>query len=261
MCRGVLKIGDLQGTIRGIVHASGLHVYAGSSFWMRRIFFHMHFWRLDGQLVQTKRLLVTLEVSVVMMPLWRRRLAPGATISFVTTGIERIDSRVLQVPMDSFLGAADDPELLEVQASRRKPDILETAEFGRLALDPGGMDYIGQCVWYGRTIELELGGDDEGSVEVTLRHARTLLATWPEWLRGLRELVARELLPLWLDWHDGEPPIDGDTLYWRLTLQRIWVMDDGGVQLVMDAGSEFDNDDLKVEGTVAGGPTEIVPEG
>jgi hypothetical protein len=256
-----LKLGDLRGTIRGIVHSSGLSIYGGRSFWMRRIYLRMHVWRLGEQPVQTRRLLVTLEVPLVTIPLWRRRLAPGATISLVSGGIERLGYRAPEVTMSSFLGAADDPELLEVEASSRKPDILETAEFGRLALDVFGMDYIGRCAWYGLPVELELAGDDEGSVDVTLRHARTLLATWPEWQRRLRKLVARELIPLWLEEHDDEPPIDADILYGRLVLQQVLVMTDGGVLLVMDAGEEFDSDELSVAGTVAGGPTEIIREG
>jgi hypothetical protein len=257
-----LKLGDLQGTIRGIVHSSGLDVYRrDGSFWMRRIYFHIHVWRLGEQPVQTRRLLVTLVVPRVMMPLWRRRLAPGATISFVSGGIERFGSRTPQVPLTTFLGTVDDPELLEVEASSRNPDILETPEFGRLPLDRYGMDYVGQCTWYGLPVELELAGDDEGSVEGTLQHARTLLATWPEWPPRLRKLVARQLIPVWHELHEGEPPIDPDILYARLRLQRLMVMADGAVQLVMEAGEEFDGDDLSVEGTVAAGPTEIYPEG
>jgi hypothetical protein len=256
-----LKLGDLRGSIRGIVHSSGLDVYRDGSFWRRRIYFHIHVWRLGEQPVQTRRLLVTVKVPLMAMPLWRRRLTPGAMISFVSGGIERFGSRAPQVPITRFLGTVEDPELLEVEASSQNPAILETPEFGRLPLDRYGMDYVGDSTWYGLPVELELAGDDEGRVEVALEHARTLLATWPEWPPRLRKLVARQLIPVWQEMHEGETPIDPDILYARLRLQRVMVTADGAVQLIMEAGEEFDGDDLTVWGTVADGPTEIYPEG
>jgi len=256
-----MNAGELRGTIRGIVHRTGMRVYPGRDFWTRRIVFQMHVWRLDEQPVQTQFLLVALEALVGTTPLWRQRLAPGAAISFASTGLEPFGCGALQLPLSRYLGPADDRELLEVEASRRLPDFLDTAEFGRLAHEPGGFAYSGRCAWHGRTVLLDLSGDENGKVDATLEHARTLLATWESWEGQLRALVARELLPLWLDWNPDEAPIDADTLYGRLTLERIRVMDDGQVQLSMDAGGEFTDHEIAVDGTVAGGPTEIYPEG
>jgi hypothetical protein len=220
----------------------------------------MHVWRLDGQPVQTEPLLVALEALVGTTLGWRQRLAPGAAISFVSTGLERFGRGALQLPLCRYLGRADDRELLEVEASRRMPDFLDTAEFGRLVSERGGMGYSGRCAWHGRRVVLDLSVDAE-TVDDVLEHARTLLATWPAWEGKLRALVARELLPLWLDWNPDEAPIDANTLYGRLTLARIWVMDDGQVQLAMDAGEEFTDHEIAVDGTVAGGPEEINLEG
>jgi hypothetical protein len=256
-----MNAGELRGTIRGIVHPTGMRVYPGRSFWTRRIVFQMHVWRLDGQLVQTKPLLVALEAFVGTTWRWRQRLAPGAAISFASTGLEAFGRGALQLPLSRYLGPADDRELLDVEASRRLPDFLDTPEFGRLSANAGMGDYSGRCAWHGTTLELDISGDEDGNVASALDHARTLLATWEEWEDKLRDLVARELLPLWLDWHADEAPIDADTLYGRLTLERICVMDDGEVQLSMDAREQFTDHEIIVDGTVAGGPTEIYPEG
>jgi hypothetical protein len=253
--------GDLRGTIRGIVHPVGLSVYRGRAFWKRRIVFQMHVWRVDGEPVQTEPLLVALEVPVGTTGRWRQKLAPGTAISFVSTGLERFGRGALQLPLTRFLGAADDGELLEVEASRRLPEYLDTAEFGRLAAGAGMGDYSGPCDWHGKRVELDLSVGDERDVDAPLAHARTLFATWNEWEEKLRALVANNLLPLWLDWNPDEVPIDADTLYGRLTLKGIWVLEDGVVWLSMDAGGQFTDHELAVDGTVAGGPTEINLEG
>jgi hypothetical protein len=260
-CIENVNAGELGGTIRGIVHPTGTRVYPGRRFWTRRIVFQMHVWRLDEQPVQTRPLLDALESPIGTIWRWRQRFAPGAAISFASTGLETFGRGALRLPLSRYLGPADDRELLDVEASRRMPEFLDTAEFGRLVSEPGGFDYSGQCAWHGRTVDIDLSGDEEGDVDATLEHARTLLATWESWEGQLRALVARELLPLWLDWNPDEAPIDADTLYGRLTLQRIWVMDDGQVQLSMDAGEEFTDHEIVVDGTVAGGPEEIHPEG
>ena len=256
-----MNVGDFRGTIRCVVHLSGMRVYPGRRFWSRRIVFQMSAWRVDGQPVREQVLLVDFEALLGMAWRWRRRIAPGEVISFESTGITKMPRGGAFLRLSRFLGPAADPELQEIAAALRKPDVRSTTEFGRLVREPGEDDYSCSCTWHGTTLQLDLSPDDEGDVGATLAHARALHAGWERWEGQLRALVAGELLDLWKDWNADEPPIDGETLYGRLTLRRIWVMDDGAVQLEMDAGGQFTDHEVVIDGTVRGGPKEANLEG
>ncbi|HEU4455809.1 MAG TPA: DUF2262 domain-containing protein, partial [Longimicrobium sp.] len=150
---------------------------------------------------------------------------------------------------------------LAAAAPMLRRDVRETAEFGALVREPGEDDYSCRCDWHGTVLELAISDADSGDVERSLEGARALHAGWAEWEGRLRELVARELLPLWMDWNPDEAPIDADTLFGMIPLERIWIMGDGEVRLTMDAGGQFTDHVLVVDGTVEGGPTDIYPEG
>ena len=251
-----LKAGDLRGTIRGVVHpVHGLDVGPGRWFWTRRIRVRTIVWRLDEGPVTTAFLSAFREVPVFAAASWRRRVVPGTVVSFVSRGMVRGEFGNLLLPLTSFLGAASDPELLDAAAPMLRPDVLQTAEFGSLVREPGGGDYSGRCAWHGTVLELTLLGVDRDDV------GGSLAAAWAEWEARLRALVTRELLPLWRDWNPDEKPIDGDTLFGMLPLERIWIMGDGEVQMTMDAGGQFTDHQIMVDGTVEGGPTDIYPEG
>lgn len=257
-----LKLGDLRGTIRGVVHPTeGFAVDPGRWFWTRQIRLRMIAWRLDGRPVTPEFLFAVREVPIGTTALWRRRAAPGTVVAFESTGMERGPRGSLRLPLTRFLGAASDPELLDAVAPMLRRDVLETAEFGSLVREPGGADYSGRCAWHGTVLELSLFGADRGEVGRSLADARALHASWAEWEARLRALVTRELLPLWRDWNPDEKPVDGDTLFGMFPIDRIWIMGDGEVQLTMDAGGQFTDHVLTVDGTVEGGPTDIYPEG
>jgi len=253
-----MNVGDFRGTIHCVVHPTGISVYPGQRFWMRRIVFATHAWRVNGQPVRKQPLLVDLEVLVGTAARWRRRIAPAEVISFESVGIWKMPRGGAFLRLSRFLGPAADPELQEIAAAARKPDVRST-EFGELIAKPGE-DYSCTCVWHGRPVTLELSPEEE-DVDVTLAATRRLDAEWDRWEGQLRALVAGKLLNLWRDWHADEPPIDGETLYGRLTLERIWVMDGGQVQLMMGAGGQFTDHTIVVDGTVEGGPEDIYPEG
>jgi hypothetical protein len=233
-------------------------VYPGHRFWNRRIVFQTNAWRVDGQPVRKQFVLVDFETPLGTVARWQPRIAPGEVISFESTGIWKMPRGGAFLRLSRFLGPAIDPELQEIAAAARKPDVRST-EFGELVAKPGE-DYSCTCVWHGTPVTLDLSPDEE-DVEATLAAARRLHAEWGRWEGQLRALVTGELLPLWKDWHADEDPIDGDTLYGRLTLERIRVMDDGQVQLMMDAGGQFTDHEIVVDGTVEGGPEDIYPEG
>jgi hypothetical protein len=147
--------------------------------------------------------------------------------------------------------------LQEIAAAARKPDIRST-EFGELIAKPGE-DYSCTCVWHGKPVTLDLSPDEKTS----MRRSRPPGASTRSGTAGKAScaLVAGKLLGLWTDWHADEPPIDGNTLYGCLTLGRIWVMDDAQVQLMMDAGGEFTDHEIVVDGSVEGGSEDIYHEG
>lgn len=253
--------GDLRGTLRAVVHPSGMNDYPGKRFWTRQLAFSPVAWRLGEGPVRSEPLIVLREIPIGTAGRWRRRIAPGAVISFESSGLERTVHGALRLRMTRFLGPADDPELSAAAAPALTTDVRETAEFGALVRKPGDDIYTGRCDWHGRTVELWVSGEDEGDVEPALKHARALHAGWASWEARLRALTTAELLPLWLDWHAEEPPIDGDALYGMLTLESVWVMDDGTLSLTMDPAGQFTDHTIRVDGSVEGGPEEIDIEG
>jgi hypothetical protein len=257
-----LNAGDLRGTVRGVVHpTSGLRVWPGRWFWTRRIRFDLIAWRLDEQPVSVGMLSVVCEVALGTTASWRRRIAPGTVVSFRSTGIELGPHGHPLLPLATFLGAASDPELLEAAAPVLKEDTRVTAEFGTLTRAPGAEEYSGRCDWHGTLLELSLSGAEAGDIEASLEQARALHAGWTRWEGRLRELVTRELFPLWRDWNADEAPIGGDALFRLLTLERVWITGDGSVQLTIDAGGQFTDHELVVDGTVEDGPTDVGLEG
>jgi hypothetical protein len=82
-----MNVGDFRGTVHCVVHPSGISVYPGRRFWMRRIVFSTHAWRVAGQPVRKQAVLVDLEVPVGTAGRWRRKIAPGEAISFESAGI------------------------------------------------------------------------------------------------------------------------------------------------------------------------------
>ena len=257
-----LNVGDLRGTIRGVVHpTNGLGVVPGRWFWTRGIRLGMIAWRLNEQPVRPEFLFAVREVPFGTVGWWRRRIVPGTVVSFTSTGLRKGPRGSLLLPLTTFLGAASDPELLDAVAPLLREDTRVTAEFGTLVCRPGEDDYSVVCDWHGTRLELSLSAGETGGVEASLAQARALHAAWARWERRLRELVTRELLPLWKDWNADEAPIDGDALFRLLTLERIWITGDGVMQLMMDAGGQFTDHSLWVDGTVEEGPTEIYPVG
>jgi hypothetical protein len=255
----LLQAGELRGTIRAVVHKGPVSIYPGSFPWNRRIVFTPVVWRHEGGPVRKETIFVYRHVMVGTANLWRARLRPESLIAFESAGIEVMDKGGRRLRMTRLLGEPSDPELEAAAAAIFAPLVIKTKEFGRLTGVAGEVE--GRCDWHGTSVTLELVGDADGEMAGVLAHARNLYAGWPAWEAQLSALVTREILPLWIDWNPDEPPIDGDTLYRRLTLKSVWVAADGELRLALDAGDEFIDHEIAIDGTVGGGPASFDLEG
>ncbi|HEU0052889.1 MAG TPA: hypothetical protein VFQ39_06915, partial [Longimicrobium sp.] len=142
--------GALRGTIHGVADAHGARVYPGRRPWLRRVFFHLVAWRLDGGAVETRRLAVARQVPWWTGWLWRRRIGPGAALSFESPGIALSEYGQRFLRLGRFLGSHADSALLDAAAPALTSDTLATADFGALVCEAGDERYSGTLDWHGR---------------------------------------------------------------------------------------------------------------
>ncbi|MEM9310001.1 MAG: DUF2262 domain-containing protein [Pseudomonadota bacterium] len=233
--------------ITGVVdsHGGGSGVFGHNGTWTGS--FNLVVWRQDDGPIQRRTLRVEIpNQKDSQLDRWAtifpaRKLVRIAIEAPVETGEFR-DLARLRAPLE----ATPDPDLLAAADPILNPPAFVDLEFGEFTPDTTDPEILVQRRdWLGRRVELmlDLGTEKNGVRADPAEAIETLRAVWTEleaWDARIREAIAKEYYPLWLEeWRqESEPLLDREAFKRRFRLSESIVHAHGSF------GFYYEDDDL-----------------
>jgi hypothetical protein len=166
--------------------------------------------------------------------------------------------------LEAFIGVDDsDGELANFATELQKPVIHHDPEFGTFTLDRRTNHFLGTATWLGFPVRLDVLAEAAGDLEAGLRTAHSLCQSQIGWDKRVRDLIARELLPLkndtWLA--KDETRLTPDYFTQRITLDSISIWGEGSFDFWHNDGDMFGGHAIRTQGDLTAGPTHTGLEG
>jgi hypothetical protein len=212
-------------------------------------------WRVDGNKIQKRPLTVCRKVTGAELEKLQESIQPYQVI--------RIKARVVidsvfgspQALLEAFVARdSSDAELNHVAEELQKPVTLEDSLLGTFTLDRRVDWFVGEVVWAGEPISLNLSASAD--VQEALKTAHALWRNQKEWNRRVRSFAVEQLLPLkndnWLD--EDEAELTPDQFEDRMTLESITVRADGSFDFWHSDGDLFWGHSIQISGNLVDGP-------
>ncbi|QDU26103.1 hypothetical protein ETAA8_11770 [Anatilimnocola aggregata] len=155
--------------------------------------------------------------------------------------------------LESFVSTdvADDT-LGQCADDMRVSDAFEDEQFGNFFLDRGGDTFTADVDWNGEEIELSISGRQRSASANALQQARRLWSNVAAWDDRVRDFAAESLLPIknstWRGIH--EPKLSAREFRSHLTLNNVFVADDGEFLFQFDDGGMFQGNVIVVRGYI-----------
>jgi hypothetical protein len=126
------------------------------------------------------------------------------------------------------------------------PLTIEDSVLGMLTRGRHGMDFGATIVALGRGVSISVAVDTQGSWEVALRRAVTVVRQLDAYVARAKEHAVSELLELkndgWL--HDGEPPVSAEAFQGLMQLEGLTFYHEGSVVLYFEDGENAERSGL-----------------
>ena len=190
-----------------------------------------------------------------LLDILRQRARPDFIIKFrgrVSEDGERL--LLLNLPEPGF-----DPDLKAILEEQKKPVTFWEEGLGTFALDRR-VDWFETSIdWLGSSVSLTFDKDEDRAE--TLRRAKDLLASAPDWDRRVREYAAADLLDCANDWAEDEEEITREQFIQRMELESIEIRADGSFEFWFADGDMFYGHSIHVSGDMEHGPDRADMEG
>lgn len=239
----------------GVVSAGGAAGAKGGQGSNWNLVFHFDGWRQEGGPIQPDKLRVEMSVSEDELSSYRARINSYDIIHFRGQVADHPAGRKQALAQGIVSLDVSDAELEALARELQQPEVVEDSRLGEFVLDRSLNWFVGDQLWAGKRVRLNLSMDDSNSIEQPLAVATQLWDSEMEWNAKVIERAIHDLLPLkndvWLG--EGETELDADHFRMRISLEAITVYPNGAFEFWYDDGDLFWGHSIMVGGSLDGG--------
>lgn len=239
------------GQLRGLVGASGSAGCnaGGADGWS--LVFHLVAWWDNGSLLK-EELRCEMPVSKPELAEFMKLIAPYSTIE---ARIDNVTPKGIAVLESVQVFTGEDGEINQIRDELLTPVQIDTSRFGVLELDRQSGGYVGEGIWCGAEVALNLSCSNHEAPGAVLAVAEALFSACEDWSARVKEFAADRLLSLkndnWLDEDDCE--LSREDFISRMTLNEISIDEGGSFTFWHDDGDLFWGHTIAIGGDIADG--------